>query len=170
MRTPLYLNGNPVHLATPPLEIGALAPDFKLTSVTLQETTLTDYKTPYKIICTFPSVDTGTCATAFKTFSQLISTLKHASLLCISKDLPFAFKRFCISENIENITPLSAFNSPFAQDYGVEISNAPLKGLCTRAVIILDKSNRVCYSQYVEEISNAPNYDDITTFMATQLA
>ena len=82
-------------------------------------------------------------------------------MLCISADLPFAQKRFCGAEGTDNVVTLSAFRdiSGFAHDYGVAILDTSLKGLTSRAVVVLDENNKVIHSELVAEITEEPNYD-----------
>jgi thiol peroxidase len=82
-------------------------------------------------------------------------------VLAVSADLPFAMKRFCTSENINSVIPLSMMRSRnFAKDYGVLLVDGPLSGITARAVIVIDKNNKVIHSELVNEIANEPNYDD----------
>ena len=56
---------------------------------------------------------------------------------------------------------LSAFRSPFAQDYGVALVGGPLAGLTARAVVVLNENNQVVYSQLVPEITEEPDYEAV---------
>ena len=77
----------------------------------------------------------------------------------ISADLPFAAKRFCEAEGLQNVNTLSTFRNPaFAQDYGVAITSGPLAGVTARAVVVLDANDKVLYSQLVPEIKEEPDY------------
>ncbi|MDC1114202.1 thiol peroxidase, partial [Methylophilaceae bacterium] len=97
-----------------------------------------------------------------KRFNDEAATLDNTVVLCISADLPFAQKRFCGAEGVENIETLSAFRdvARFTHAYGVAILNSSLRGLTSRAVIILDESNKVIYSELVAEITEEPNYEN----------
>jgi len=107
----------------------------------------------------FPSVDTPTCATSVRTFNQRAAALDGVTVVNISKDLPFAFKRFCGAEGIDKVESASAFNSDFAKAYGLEIADGPLKGLCSRAIVVLDADNKVLHTEQVAEIANEPDYE-----------
>ncbi len=134
------------------------APDFVLVKQDLTEYSLADVKQTYKLLNIFPSLDTEVCSKSIHTFYEKTKAKQDLCILNISMDLPFAAKRFCTTENL-NVVTLSAFRSPFAKDYGVLIEDSPLKGLCARAVIILDETNRVIYTELVSEITHEPNYD-----------
>ncbi len=54
---------------------------------------------------------------------------------------------------------LSTFRSSFAKDYGVEIVDGPLAGLCARAVVVVAGDGTVTYTELVPEIGQEPNYD-----------
>ncbi len=108
----------------------------------------------------FPSVDTGTCATSVRTFNATASTLENTKVLCISRDLPFAQKRFCGAEGLENVVNLSDFQTgAFGKANGLEIVDSALAGLHSRAIIVVDENGTVTYTEQVSEIANEPNYE-----------
>jgi thiol peroxidase len=47
----------------------------------------------------------------------------------------------------------------FAKDYGVLITHGPLQGISARAIVILDKNNKVLYTELVAEIAQEPDYE-----------
>lgn len=154
----IALKGNPVNTSGTLPAKGSQAPDFKLVRTDLSEARLADFGGKKKVLNVFPSVDTGTCAMSVRRFNKEAAALKDVAVLNISMDLPFAMKRFCGAEGIENTESLSAFRSPFATDYGLKMTDGPLAGLCSRAVIVLDGENRVAYTQQVAEITEEPDY------------
>jgi thiol peroxidase len=137
---------------------GSQAPDFKLVRSDLSEATLASYAGKKKVLNIFPSIDTGTCAMSVRHFNKSASDLNNVAVLNISADLPFAQKRFCGAEGIQNSETLSTFRSDFAKEYGLQIENGPLAGLCSRAVVVLDEQNKVLYTEQVSEIAHEPNY------------
>jgi thiol peroxidase len=139
---------------------GQKAPEFALVNKDLADVSLASFPGKRKILNIFPSIDTQTCAMSVRRFNQLASIEPDAVVLCISADLPFAQSRFCGAEGLANVVTLSAMRGrDFLRDYGVEIGTGPLAGLCARAVVVLDRENKVLYSELVSEISNEPNYD-----------
>jgi thioredoxin-dependent peroxiredoxin len=138
---------------------GSQSPDFSLVRTDLSEVRLSTFPGLRKVLNIFPSVDTPTCAMSVRHFNKDATSLKNVTVLNISADLPFALKRFCAAEGIQNAEALSTFRSSFARDFGLEILDGPLKGLCSRAVIVLDEENRVLFTEQVAEIANEPNYD-----------
>ncbi len=138
---------------------GSQSPDFKLVRTDLSEVSLSSFPGKKKVLNVFPSIDTATCATSVRHFNKDATSLSGVAVLNIAADLPFAMKRFCAAEGIENAEALSTFRSSFAKDFGLQITDGPLKGLCSRAVIVLDQENRVLYSEQVAEIANEPNYE-----------
>ncbi|MBF0196546.1 MAG: thiol peroxidase [Planctomycetes bacterium] len=155
----ITLKGNPVNTCGNLPEIGSAAPDFCLVASDLSEANLATYAGKKKVISAFPSVDTPTCALSVKAFTAKAASIENVVVLNVSQDLPFAQSRFCAAEGVENAVTLSAFRSSFGQDYGLEISDSVLKGLCSRAIIILDENNKVIYSEQVSEIADEPNYE-----------
>lgn len=156
----ITLGGNPIHTnGELPLK-GSKAPDFQLVKNDLSTTTLSDYTGSKLVLNIFPSIDTGVCATSVRTFNQKASSLQNTKVLCISRDLPFAQKRFCGAEGIENVENLSDFkNGSFGDQYGLTITDGPLSGLHSRVVIVLDENGVVLHAEQVPEIAQEPNYD-----------
>jgi thiol peroxidase len=154
----ITLKGNPIHTSGTIPAPGSRAPDFKLVKNDLSEATLDAYRGKKKVLNIFPSIDTPTCATSVRKFNQEAAALPNVAVLNVSVDLPFAQKRFCGTEGIAKAETLSAFRSGFAKDYGLQITDGPLAGLCSRAVVVLDEENRVLHSEQVGEIADEPNY------------
>ena len=106
----------------------------------------------------FPSLDTGVCATSVRKFNTEAAAHPEAVVLNVSADLPFAHRRFCSSEGIDRAKNGSTFRSTFTDDYGVTIKTGPMARLASRAVVVLDRDNRVLYTEQVPEIGQEPNY------------
>ncbi len=138
---------------------GSKLPEFTLVNNGLGDVTLADYAGKKKVLSIFPSLDTGVCAASVRAFNQKAAGLDNTVVLCISKDLPFAQKRFCGAEGITSVETLSAFRSSFATDYGLELQGSPLKGLCSRSIIVVDENNTVLYTEQVPETTQEPNYE-----------
>ena len=155
----ITLKGGPVNTSGELPKVGATAPQFKLVRNDLTEVTLETFSGKNKVLNIFPSVDTGTCAMSVRRFNQDAAKLNNTVVLNISADLPFAQKRFCGAEGITNAESLSSFRGTFAKDWGLQIMDSPLAGLCSRAVVILDAKNKVLYTEQVSEISQEPNYE-----------
>jgi len=156
----ITLGGNPIHTSGELPKVGSQAPDFKLVKNDLSIATLADFKGSKLVLNIFPSIDTGTCATSVRKFNQTASQLENTKVLCISRDLPFAQKRFCGAEGLENVINLSDFKSgSFGKDYGLEITDGVLAGLHSRVVLVVDENGTVTYTQQVPEIADEPNYD-----------
>ncbi len=154
------LGGNPIHTNGELPKTGSKAPDFKLVNTDLSIASLADFAGSKVVLNIFPSIDTGTCATSVRTFNAKASALSNTKVLCISRDLPFAQKRFCGAEGLENVINLSDFNTgSFGKDYGLEITDSVLAGLHSRVVIVLDENGVVKYTEQVPEIADEPNYE-----------
>ena len=158
--------GTPVEVQGTLPQVGQSAPDFTLTATDLSDKTLADFAGKRKILNIFPSIDTGVCATSVRKFNEHAANLNNTVVLCIAADLPFAFARFCGAEGIENVVSLSSFRSTFGADYGVNLAGSPLRGLTTRAVVVLDENNQVLHAELVAEIGQEPNYDAALAVLA----
>jgi thiol peroxidase len=107
----------------------------------------------------FPSIDTNVCATSVRNFNERATKLNNTTVLCISRDLPFAQKRFVSDEGLKNITNLSDFRQgDFGKDYGIEMIDGAMSGLLSRVVIVLDEEGKVLHSEQVPDISQEPDY------------
>ncbi len=156
----ITLKGKQIEVAGVLPEEGTRAPDFCLTATDLSMKELKDFAGKRKVLNIFPSIDTGVCAASVRRFNTEASGLENTVVLGISADLPFAHARFCEMEGLNNVIPLSVFRSPdFARNYGVKMTTGPLAGLLARAVVILDSSDLVIYTQLVPEIGEEPDYD-----------
>lgn len=156
----VLLGGNPLHTNGNLPTIGQKATDFNLVKTDLGISTLSDYSGSKLILNIFPSVDTGTCAASVRQFNKLASELENTKVLCISRDLPFAQRRFCGAEGLENVISLSDFaTGDFGKNYGLELIDGPMKGLHSRAVVVLNENQEVVYSELVPDIKDEPNYD-----------
>jgi thiol peroxidase len=155
----ITLKGKTIHTSGELPSKGSTAANFNLVGGDLSDVTLESYSGKRKLLNIFPSVDTGTCAASVRNFNEKSASLDKMVVLNISADLPFAQGRFCGAENIKDSHTLSCFRSSFAKDYGLEIIDGPLKGLCSRCIILLDVDNTVLYTEQVSEIADEPNYD-----------
>ncbi len=157
----ITLGGNPIQTSGELPKVGTKAPDFALVKNDLSTVTLADFAGSRLVLNIFPSIDTGTCATSVRKFNEKASQLQNTKVLCISRDLPFAQKRFCGAEGIENAMSLSDFKTGrFGKDYGLEMIDGALNGLHSRVVIILNESGIVLYAEQVAEIADEPNYEN----------
>ena len=156
----ITLGGNPIHTSGELPKVGTKLADFKLVKNDLSVASLSDFAGTNLVLNIFPSIDTGTCATSVRTFNATASQLENTKVLCISRDLPFAQKRFCGAEGIENVVNLSDFkDGSFGKTNGLEITDGVLAGLHSRCIIVVDASGSVIYTEQVSEIANEPNYE-----------
>ncbi|NHB91721.1 thiol peroxidase [Photorhabdus cinerea] len=162
MTQTVKFQGNDISVSGQFPKSGEKAKDFTLTAKDLSDISLSHYAGKRKVLNIFPSIDTGVCAASVRKFNQVANDLENTVILCISADLPFAQSRFCGAEGLSNVVTLSTLRGDtFSEDYGVAISDSPLKGLTARAVVVLDESDKVIYSQLVDEITNEPDYDSV---------
>ncbi|MGH1517722.1 thiol peroxidase [Chryseobacterium sp. JK1] len=159
MSTTITLKGNEVHTIGTLPSVGSTVKDFALVDSGLNVKNLESFEGKKKVFNIFPSIDTPTCAASSRKFNEEASKLDNTVVINVSKDLPFALGRFCAAEGLNNVETLSDFRSSFGDDYEVTITDSPLKGLLSRAVIVTDENNKVVYTEQVSEIANEPNYD-----------
>lgn len=140
-------------------EVGVMAPDFSATDKAMNEVSLSSFKGKKVVLNIFPSLDTPTCALSVRQFNTEAASLENTVVLCVSKDLPFAQSRFCSTEGLDRVIPLSVFRSDdFEKNYGLIITEGPMRGLTTRAVIVIDETGKVIYRQLVKNVSEEPDY------------
>jgi thiol peroxidase len=155
----ITLKGNPISTVGSLPAVGAPAPAFSLVKIDLSTVGNADLRGKRVVLNIFPSVDTPTCATSVRKFNAEAGKLDNTVVLCVSKDLPFAHKRFCGAEGLNNVHGVSDFRSPsFGSDYGVTITSGPIQGLLSRAVVVIDAAGKVLYTEQVAEIANEPDY------------
>jgi thioredoxin-dependent peroxiredoxin len=154
----ITLRGNQINTVGELPAVGSPAPGFTLTGNDLGEVSISQFRDKPVLLNIFPSIDTPVCATSVRTFNERAAA-EGVSVLCVSKDLPFAQKRFCGAEGIESVTTASAFRGSFGEDYGVTIADGPMAGLLARAIVVIDADGNVAYTELVPEIAQEPNYD-----------
>lgn len=155
----VYLNGEPMHTIGDLPKVGTEAPAFSLVAKDLTMVTLHDYKGRRLVLNIFPSLDTDVCAASVRRFNKMAAELPNTSVLCVSKDLPFAAARFCVANGIDNVTTASAFRSSLGKDYGVELVDGLLHGLLARALVLIDENGKVMATSLCQEITEEPDYD-----------
>ena len=155
----ITFQGKPLHTCGELPAIGSSAPAFSLVNSALVDVNLATYAGKRKVLNIVPSLDTPTCAASTRKFNQKASHLDNTVVLVVSADLPFAQSRFCETEGLKDVIPLSTFRSSFANDYGVNIVDTFLAGLTARAIVIIDEHDKVIYTQLVNEVANEPDYE-----------
>jgi thiol peroxidase len=156
----ITLEGNEIHTIGTLPAVGSDAPGFNLTNSELGASSMSDYSGKKVVMNIFPSIDTGVCAQSTRRFNETASNNKNTVILCISADLPFALSRFCGAENLDDVVTLSTFRNPeFGEDYGVRITDGPIKGLMSRAVVVIDENNKVIHAEQIPEITQEPDYE-----------
>ena len=155
----ITLKGNPVTTVGTLPAVGQKAPDFKVAKSDLANVGLKDFAGKKVVLNIFPSIDTGVCATSVRKFNQEAANLSGAVVVGVSRDLPFALKRFCGAEGITNVVTTSDVrDGSFGKAYGVTMSDGPLEGLLSRSIVVLDETGTVKYTEQVPEIAQEPDY------------
>jgi thiol peroxidase len=155
------LRGKPVEVGGDLPAEGTKAPPFSLVNGDLKDVSLADFAGKRKVLNIVPSLDTSVCAESARKFNKNAGEIANAVVLVVSADLPFASSRFCNTEGLKNVIPLSTMRGrQFLRDYGVEIMSGPLAGLAARAVVVLDEQDIVRHAELVSEIGHEPDYGD----------
>lgn len=156
----ITLKGNQIETIGELPAKGSKAPSFSLVGTDLADVGLNDFAGKNVVLNIFPSIDTPVCAASTRRFNKVAGESENTVVLCISADLPFAHSRFCEVEGLKNVIPLSVFrDKKFGADYGVTITTGPIAGLLSRALVIIDKTGSIAYTEQVPEIAQEPNYD-----------
>lgn len=156
----ITFKGNPIHTTGSLPKTGVTAPDFKVVKTDLSLLSLSELKGKRVILNIFPSLDTPVCATSVRRFNAEANKVKNTVVLCISRDLPFAQKRFCGAEGLNNVITGSEYrDTSFSDAYGIRITDGPLTGLFSRAIVVIDETGKVIYTEQVPEIAQEPDYE-----------
>jgi thiol peroxidase len=153
------LGGTPVHTVGELPTVGDKAPAYTLTGGDLTDVASDGFSGSRVVLNIFPSLDTATCAASVRQFNKLAASFDNTVVVCASADLPFAMRRFCAVEGLENVVTGSAFRSSFGSDLGVTLSDGPMRGLLARAVVVVDTDGSVLHTQLVPDIGTEPDYD-----------
>ena len=154
------LKGNPLNTSGDLPKVGAAAPTYTLVRTDLSEVSARDLAGQRVVLNIFPSLDTPTCAASVRKFNARANEKPNTTILCVSADLPFAAKRFCVAEGLDNVVPASTFRAAdFGQAYGLTLTDGPLKGLLARAVVVVDEGGKVLHTELVPEIAQEPDYN-----------
>jgi thiol peroxidase len=152
------MKGNPLTLVGNEIKVGAQAPDATLVANDLSEVKLSSFKGKKIILSAVPSLDTPVCDLETKRFNQEASKLDNVLVLTVSKDLPFAQKRWCGANNATAVKTLSDYRGNFGETYGILIKGLSLLARC---VFVIDEAGKVTYVQLVKEVASEPNYEEV---------
>jgi thiol peroxidase len=156
----VHFKGKPLHTAGKLPELKTVAPNFTLVDKSLKNMSLDDFKGKKKILATVPSLDTDTCSTMTKRLNEIAKKHPDIVILTVSADLPFAQKRFCEHENVENVITLSMMrDKEFGRAYGVLLEDGAVAGLLARSLFVLDETGHILHIDLVSEITQEPDYE-----------
>lgn len=154
----ITMKGNPMTLVGPELKVGDDAPNVTLTANDLSQVELSSLKGKTVILSVVPSLDTPVCDLQTKRFNQEAEALgESVVIVTVSKDLPFAQKRWCGATGSDKVQTLSDYRSNFGEAYGLLIKEL---GLLTRAVLIVNADGKIEYIEIVPEVTSEPNFDE----------
>jgi len=154
----ITMKGKALTLTGREIKAGDLAPDATLVANDLSEVKLSSFKGKKVILSVVPSLDTPVCDSQTKRFNQEASRLDGVAVLTVSKDLPFAQKRWCAAAGASAVATLSDYRGNFGETYGVLIKGL---NLLARCIFVIDESGKVTYIQLVKEVASEPNYEEV---------
>ena len=154
----ITMKGNPLTLTGHEIKVGDQAPDVTLVANDLSEVKLSSFKGKKVILSVVPSLDTPVCDLETKRFNQEASKLTGIAVLTVSKDLPFAQKRWCGAAGATAVKTLSDYRGNFGETYGVLIKGL---SLLARSIFVVNESGKVTYIQLVKEVASEPNYEEV---------
>ena len=156
MMPSVTFGGKPVTLIGDEVKVGDKAPQFTVVANDLSEKTLSDFS-GVRLISSVPSLDTGVCDAQTRRFNEEAKKISGVTVLTISADLPFAQTRWCGASGLDNVITLSDHRDlSFGTAYGVAIKELRL---LSRAVFVVNSNDEITYVEYVDEVTNHPNYD-----------
>ena len=149
------LKGKPLTLMGEKMQVGQTLPTVLLPDLGLNMIGLQSFKGKVTILSVVPSLDTPTCDKQTHMLSEENKGLDQtANLVTISRDLPFAQKRFAKETNIHNIQFLSDYReAEFGKSTGLLIEE---NRLLARAIIVLDRDGIIRYLEVVPELARLP--------------
>lgn len=149
--------GNPLTLLGPQLQVGDVAPSFRLLNNQLQVVKKEDFPGKVLILSVAPSLDTPVCALQAKRFHQELGNLPSSVVvLMVTADLPFAQARFCGAEGVAITTLSDHLEMSFGDDYGTHIRQLRLE---CRALFVVGKDGLLKHVEYVREVTEHPDYE-----------
>ncbi|MCM3770047.1 thiol peroxidase [Priestia aryabhattai] len=155
--TKVKFKGNDVTLLGNQVKVGDKAPNFTVLANDLSEITLDSTKGSVRLISVVPSIDTGVCDAQTRRFNEEAAKLDNVKVLTVSVDLPFAQKRWCGANGIDNVQTLSDHRDlSFGEAYGVAIQELRL---LARSIFVVDSNDNVTYVEYLPEVTEHPNYE-----------
>lgn len=157
--------GNPLTLLGQEPIVGGPAPDFQALDVDLKLVGLDSFKGRICVLCSVPSLDTPVCDMEARRFNQEALNLgPDVEVVVISMDLPFAQKRWWAGTGAERVRTLSDHrDASFGSAYGTLIKELRL---LARAIFVVDRQGILFYSQWVKEITDEPDYEDVLKAVA----
>lgn len=163
MREQITMGGNPVTLLGEEIKVGAVAPSFKAVKPDMTEFDFSELEGKIKILSVVPSMDTRICEFQTIRFNEEATKNPNVTVITVSVDLPFAQKRFCVANSIENAIVVSDHRSlDFGVKYGFAIDGLRL---LARGIVVVDEKNIVRYVEYVKEVGSHPDYDKVLEFV-----
>lgn len=163
MREQITMGGNPVTLLGEEIKVGAVAPSFKAVKPDMTEFDFSELDGKIKILSVVPSMDTRICEFQTIRFNEEATKNPNVAVITVSVDLPFAQKRFCVANSIENAIVVSDHRSlDFGVKYGFAIEGLRL---LARGIVVVDEKNIVRYVEYVKEVGSHPDYDKVLEFV-----
>ncbi len=156
----ITIKGNPLTLVGDELKVGDPAPDAVVLDNDLNPVNLSSFRGRVVVLVTVPSLDTPVCDIEARRFNDEAGKMgDDVEIITISMDLPFAQKRYCAAEGIENVKVVSDHrDAEVGMKYGVLLKELRL---LARAIFVIDKEGIIKYIQIVNEVTDEPDYEGV---------
>jgi thiol peroxidase len=157
--TQVTFKGNPVKLLGSPIPIGKPLPSVGLVdAMTMNNVDLSKERGSVLLLSIVPSLDTPVCEEQTHYLGEKGNRLpKDVRRIVISRDTPFAQKRFAKEAKLTNLQYLSDYKQgEFARSTGLLTEGLML---FARSVIVLDRKGIVRYIQVVPEMTHLPDME-----------
>lgn len=156
----VLLNGTPINVGGLFPRVADTAHSFMLVDTNLQDVALSKYWGQRKIIGVIPSIDAAIGLAIARKLEVYANNLENTTIMTVSVDTPYALSRVQETEGFRKLHLMSTLRGrDFHKDYGVMITDIPLSGLMSTALIVLDTNDTVLYAELVQDINGEPNYD-----------
>lgn len=140
------------------LQVGDFAPEFRAINNDLSDYSSKEDEGKIRLISVIPSIDTSVCEIQTTMFTKAAENFSNdVVLITISNDLPFAQARFSEDKEISNNKFVSDYiYNDFSKKYSTLINEFQL---LNRSVFVVDKDNKIVYSEYLDQNTDLPEYE-----------
>jgi thiol peroxidase len=143
------------------VEVGQYAPEFRAHAIDWSLVSgLESTRGKVRIIGALPSLSTSVCDRETRRLNQEAASLgEEIAILMLSMDLPYTLRNWCGAAGIDKVITLSDHMAgEFGEKYGVLLKD---QRIFRRAIFVVDRHDRVVYSQYLPALGDEPDYEQV---------